>query len=59
MYTEYDYANAPIVEIVNSMITDAARKRASDIHFDPTPTDLIVRIRVDGELILYAILPYL
>ena len=57
MYTEYDYANAPIVEIVNSMITDAARKRASDIHFDPTPTDLIVRIRVDGELILYARVP--
>ena len=57
MFTEYDYANQPIVDIVNSMLLDAARKRASDIHFDPTPTDLNVRIRVDGELILYAKVP--
>ena len=57
MYTEYDYANEPIVDIVNDMIIDAARRRASDIHFDPTPTNLIVRIRVDGELVLYAKVP--
>lgn len=57
MYTEYDYANEPIVDIVNDMIIDAARKRSSDIHFDPTPTNLTVRIRVDGELILYANVP--
>ena len=57
MYTEYDYANEPIVDIVNDMIIDAARRRASDIHFDPTPTNLVVRIRVDGELILYANVP--
>ena len=57
MYTEYDYANEPIVDIVNKMITDASRKRASDIHFDQTPTILIVRIRVDGELVLYAKVP--
>ena len=57
MYTEYDYANEPVVDIVNKMITDAARKRASDIHFDQTPTILIVRIRVDGELVLYAKVP--
>ena len=57
MYTEYDYANEPIVDIVNEMIIDAARKRSSDIHFDPTPTNLTVRIRVDGELILYANVP--
>ncbi len=57
MYTEYDYANEPIVDIVNDIIIDAARRRASDIHFDPTPTNLVVRIRVDGELILYANVP--
>lgn len=57
MFTNYDYANMPIVDIVNSILTDAARKRASDIHFDPTPTVLNVRIRVDGELILYAEVP--
>lgn len=57
MFKEYDYANQPIVDIVNDMLIDAARKRASDIHFDPTPTSLHVRIRVDGELILYAEVP--
>lgn len=57
MFTNYDYANQPIVDIVNNMLIDAARKRASDIHFDPTPDVLNVRIRVDGELILYASVP--
>jgi len=57
MFTNYDYANQPVVDIVNSMLIDAARRRASDIHFDPTPDVLNVRIRVDGELILYASVP--
>lgn len=57
MYTEYDYANEPIVDIVNNILIDAARKRASDVHFDPTPTVLNVRIRVDGELVLYSEVP--
>ena len=57
MFTEYDYQNEPIVDIVNEMLVDAAKKRASDIHMDPTPDVLNVRIRVDGELILYAKVP--
>lgn len=57
VFKEYDYANMPIVDIVNDMIIDATRKRASDIHFDPTDDELNVRIRVDGELILYAKVP--
>ncbi len=57
MFTEYDYTNQPIVDIVNNMLIDAARKRASDIHFDPTPDVLNVRIRIDGELLLYAKVP--
>ncbi len=57
MFTEYDYANQPVVDIVNAMLIDASRKRASDIHMDPTPEDMNVRIRVDGELVLYAKVP--
>ena len=57
MFREYDYEKLPVVDIVNEMITDAAQKNASDIHFDPTPTVLNVRIRVDGELINYATVP--
>ena len=48
MFKEYDYETLPVVDIVNEMILDAAKKNASDIHFDPTPTVLNVRIRVDG-----------
>jgi len=57
MFKEFDYEKLPVVDIVNEMILDAAKKNASDIHFDPTPTVLKVRIRVDGELIDYANVP--
>ncbi len=57
MFKEYDYEKLPVVDIVNEMILDAAKKNASDIHFDPTPTILNVRIRIDGELINYATVP--
>ncbi len=57
MIKEYDYANLPIVDIVNEIIFDAAKKNASDIHFDPSENELNVRIRIDGELILYTVVP--
>ncbi len=57
MLREYDYDNMPIVDIVNDMILDAAKRKASDIHFDQTPEDLMVRVRIDGELYDYAKVP--
>ncbi len=57
IFHKFDYDKIPIVDLVNQIITDAYEKRASDIHFDPAETDLNVRIRVDGELVLYAIVP--
>src|SRR5574344_2268906 len=57
MFKEFDYDNKPVVDIVNEMIIDAIHKNASDIHFDPTPDVLNVRIRIDGELIKYAEVP--
>ncbi len=57
MFREFDYENMPVVDIVNEILVDAIRKRASDIHFDPTPTILKVRIRIDGELVDYAAIP--
>ncbi|UCF78713.1 MAG: Flp pilus assembly complex ATPase component TadA, partial [Candidatus Eiseniibacteriota bacterium] len=41
---------APIVKLVNSLITDAVRKRASDIHIEPYEKNLRVRFRIDGVL---------
>lgn len=57
MIREFDYENMPVADIVNEIIIDAVKKGSSDIHFDPRPDKLIVRIRIDGELTDYTSLP--
>ena len=57
VFREFDYDNKPVVDIVNEMIIDAVKHGGSDIHFDPTEDDLIVRIRIDGSLLEYAKVP--
>ena len=41
---------APIIRWVNSLMFQAAKDRASDIHIRPGEKDIVVRYRVDGEL---------
>ena len=41
---------APVVKLVNALLTDAIKKRASDIHIEPYEKALRVRFRVDGVL---------
>ena len=41
---------APIIRWVNGLFFQAARERASDIHIEPAPTDVVVRFRIDGVL---------
>jgi type IV pilus assembly protein PilB len=41
---------APIVKLVNSLIADAVRKGASDIHIEPYEKTMRVRFRIDGVL---------
>jgi type IV pilus assembly protein PilB len=41
---------APVVKLVNALLTDAIRKRASDIHIEPYEKLLRVRFRIDGVL---------
>ncbi|MGQ0626176.1 MAG: GspE/PulE family protein [Sporichthyaceae bacterium] len=41
---------APIVRFVNLLISQAITDRASDIHIEPTESDLRVRYRIDGVL---------
>jgi len=43
-------AKAPIVKIVDLVITEALKRRASDIHIEPLQRDLRVRYRIDGHL---------
>ncbi len=45
---------APIIRLVNQLIFQAVKDRASDIHIEPYERDLHVRFRIDG--ILYDIL---
>jgi type IV pilus assembly protein PilB len=42
--------DAPIVKLVNLLITQAVNDRASDIHIEPTERDVRVRYRIDGVL---------
>ena len=42
--------DAPIVKLVNMLISQAITDRASDIHIEPTERDLRVRYRIDGVL---------
>lgn len=41
---------APIIRMVNLVIKEAIRQRASDIHMEPTPEGMRVRYRIDGIL---------
>jgi len=43
-------SDAPVVRLVNSLITRASESRASDIHIEPTDDSIKVRFRVDGAL---------
>src|SRR4249919_1744025 len=42
--------DAPIVKLVQAIMTQAAADRASDVHIEPTEKDVRVRFRVDGVL---------
>lgn len=53
----FNYEDTPITEIVNAIIVDSIRLKASDIHFDPMETGLKIRIRIDGILQDYSMVP--
>ncbi len=42
--------NAPVVKVVNQVLTQGVRSRASDIHIEPGEGHLRVRYRVDGAM---------
>ena len=48
--TETDVSDAPIVQLVRSLIEQAVRQRASDIHIEALETKVRVRYRIDGAL---------
>ena len=47
---EFLASEAPVIRLVNSILTQAVRARASDIHIEPFERELKVRYRIDGIL---------
>lgn len=45
-----DVSNAPVVQLVNKIIEQAARQRSSDIHIEALEDHVRVRFRIDGVL---------
>jgi type IV pilus assembly protein PilB len=42
--------DAPVVKLINGILTDAVKRGASDIHIEPFERELRVRYRIDGAL---------
>jgi type IV pilus assembly protein PilB len=43
--------DAPVISVVNGVLTEAIRRGASDIHVEPYEKDFRVRFRIDGTLV--------
>jgi general secretion pathway protein E len=42
--------HAPIIKLINAILTQAVRDNASDIHIEPFENRLVIRFRIDGVL---------
>lgn len=45
-----DADNAPVIRLINALLAQAVREKASDVHVEPFENQLYVRFRVDGVL---------
>ncbi|PYP69141.1 MAG: type II secretion system protein GspE, partial [Gemmatimonadetes bacterium] len=43
--------DAPVVKLINGLLTDAVKRGASDVHIEPFEHEVRVRYRVDGSLL--------
>ena len=49
--TQAQIDDAPVVKLINGLLTDAVKRGASDIHIEPFEHEIRVRYRVDGALL--------
>lgn len=54
---EFDFEKEPTVSVVKRILNDAIKMKASNVHFDPTEDELIVKFRVNGDLVEYTTVP--
>jgi type II secretory ATPase GspE/PulE/Tfp pilus assembly ATPase PilB-like protein len=45
-----DEYSQPVVRLIDALLTDAVKREASDIHFEPEASFLRIRYRIDGML---------
>ncbi len=50
LQTSTDEYSQPVVRLIDSILTDAVKRDASDIHFEPEANFLRIRYRIDGML---------
>lgn len=53
----FDFTKTPITQVADTIIINGAKMNASDIHLDPRESGLMIRYRIDGDLIDYAFVP--
>jgi len=49
--TQAQINDAPVVKLINGILTDAVKRGASDIHIEPFEHEIRIRYRVDGALL--------
>jgi type IV pilus assembly protein PilB len=49
--TQAQINDAPVVKLINGVLTDAVKRGASDIHIEPFEHEIRVRYRIDGALL--------
>jgi type IV pilus assembly protein PilB len=49
--TQAQIDDAPVVKLINGLLTDAVKRGASDIHIEPFEHEIRIRYRIDGALL--------
>lgn len=47
--------NASVIKLVNELLAEAVRQRASDLHLEPDTQQLVVRLRINGVMVRQAV----
>ncbi|MEO8693313.1 MAG: ATPase, T2SS/T4P/T4SS family [Acidimicrobiales bacterium] len=50
LFTDVGDDDAPVIQVVNKIVTQALRERSSDVHIEPVDDRVRVRFRIDGRL---------
>lgn len=55
--SEIKVDDSPVVKLVRDVVAEAIKKGASDIHIEPTASEVFFRYRVDGDLVIVREIP--